>query len=169
MIEVRGLAKDYEGFRALDGISFDVAEGDIFGFIGPNGAGKTTSIRILSTLLDPSSGSARIAGKDVTWEASKVRRLIGYMPDNFGVYERITVWEYLDFFAAAYGIPRRTRMGALEGILELTDLGGLRDRLTAELSKGMRQRLCLGRSMILVSSRSFKPSNGRASSSPALK
>jgi ABC-2 type transport system ATP-binding protein len=148
MIEVRSLAKNYDEFRALDGISFDVAEGDIFGFIGPNGAGKTTSIRILSTLLDPTSGSAKIGGRDVTWEASKVRRLIGYMPDNFGVYERITVWEYLDFFAAAYGIPRKQRLGALEGILELTDLGGLRDRLTAELSKGMRQRLCLAKTLV---------------------
>jgi ABC-2 type transport system ATP-binding protein len=148
VIEVRGLGKDYDGFRALDGVSFDVAEGDIYGFIGPNGAGKTTSIRILSTLLDPTSGSARIGGKDVTADAERVRRLIGYMPDNFGVYERITVWEYLDFFAAAYGIPRRTRLGALEGILELTDLGDLRDRLTGELSKGMRQRLCLAKTLV---------------------
>ena len=148
MIEVRELAKNYEDFRALDGVSFDVAAGDIFGFIGPNGAGKTTSIRILSTLLDPTSGSARIDGLDVTWDAPKVRRLIGFMPDNFGVYERITVWEYLDFFAAAYGIPRKRRLGALEGILELTDLGGLRDRLTAELSKGMRQRLCLAKTLV---------------------
>ncbi len=148
MIEVRGLAKSFEGHWALHGISFDVGEGDIFGYIGPNGAGKTTSIRIMSTLLDPSEGDVRVGGKSVIEDAEKVRRLIGYMPDNFGVYERITVWEYLDFFAAAYGLSRRERRGALEGILDLTDLQGLRDRLTAELSKGMRQRLCVAKTLV---------------------
>lgn len=148
MIEVRGLAKTFDGHQALRGISFQVAEGDIFGFIGPNGAGKTTAIRILSTLLDPTEGDIRVAGKSVVEDAEAVRRLIGYMPDNFGVYDRITVWEYLDFFAAAYGLARRERRGALEGILELTDLGELRDRLTGGLSKGMRQRLCVAKTLV---------------------
>jgi ABC-2 type transport system ATP-binding protein len=148
MIEVDGLAKSYDGRWALRGISFQVAAGDIFGYIGPNGAGKTTSIRIMSTLLEPSEGDVRVDGCSVIADAEKVRRLIGYMPDNFGVYERITVWEYLDFFAAAYGLSRRERRGALEGILDLTDLQGLRDRLTAELSKGMRQRLCLAKTLV---------------------
>lgn len=148
MIEVENLAKNYEGHWAVRGVSFAVGAGEIFGFIGPNGAGKTTSIRIISTLLDPTSGQVRVGGLSVTAQAEAVRRLIGFMPDNFGVYERITVWEYLDFFAAAYGIDRRSRAAAIEGIMELTDLGGLRDRLTGELSKGMRQRLCLAKTLV---------------------
>ena len=148
MIEVENLTKSYEGHWAVRGVSFTVGEGDIFGFIGPNGAGKTTSIRIISTLLDPTSGTVRVGGRNVAGEAEAVRRLIGFMPDNFGVYERITVWEYLDFFAAAYGIDRRARAASIEGIMELTDLGGLRDRLTGELSKGMRQRLCLAKTLV---------------------
>ena len=148
MIEIQGLAKNFDGRWAVHGISFNVAEGDIFGFIGPNGAGKTTSIRIMSTLLDPTLGDIRVGGKSVIEHPEAVRKLIGFMPDNFGVYERITVWEYLDFFAAAYGLSRRERRGTLEGILDLTDLQGLRDRLTAELSKGMRQRLCLAKTLV---------------------
>ena len=148
MIEVENLTKNYEGHWAVRGVSFGVAEGDIFGFIGPNGAGKTTSIRIISTLLDPTSGSVKVGGRSVTGEAEAVRRLIGFMPDNFGVYDRITVWEYLDFFAAAYGIERRQRAASIEGIMELTDLKGLRDRLTGDLSKGMRQRLCLAKTLV---------------------
>ncbi len=148
MIEVENLTKSYEGHWAVRGVSFHVGEGDIFGFIGPNGAGKTTSIRIISTLLDPTSGTVRVGGRNVAGEAEAVRRLIGFMPDNFGVYERITVWEYLDFFAAAYGIERRARAASIEGIMELTDLGELRDRLTGQLSKGMRQRLCLAKTLV---------------------
>ena len=148
MIEVRNLTKNYEGFWAVRGISFEVGRGEIFGFIGPNGAGKTTSIRILATLLDPTSGSVRVDGKSVVSDPGEVRQRIGFMPDNFGVYEGITVWEYLDFFAAAYGLERRGRAAAIEGIMELTDLKGLRDRLTGELSKGMRQRLCLAKTLV---------------------
>jgi len=148
VIEVSGLTKNYEGHWAVRGVSFDVAEGDIFGFIGPNGAGKTTSIRIISTLLEPTTGTVKVGGRNVIGDAEAVRRLIGFMPDNFGVYERITVWEYLDFFAAAYGIDRRRRAAAIDGIMELTDLKGLRDRLTGELSKGMRQRLCLAKTLV---------------------
>jgi ABC-2 type transport system ATP-binding protein len=148
VIEVENLTKSYDGHWAVRGVSFSVQEGDIFGFIGPNGAGKTTSIRILSTLLEPTSGSVRVGGRSVTGDAEAVRRLIGFMPDNFGVYERITVWEYLDFFAAAYGIDRRRRAASIEGIMDLTDLGELRDRLTGELSKGMRQRLCLAKTLV---------------------
>jgi ABC-2 type transport system ATP-binding protein len=148
MIEVVDLSKNYNGFWAVRGISFNVPSGDIFGFIGPNGAGKTTSIRIMATLLDPTSGTILIGGKNVANDPLAVRRLIGFMPDNFGVYERITVWEYLDFFAAAYGIGPRERRHVLEGIMELTDLKELRDRLTGELSKGMRQRLCLAKTLV---------------------
>jgi ABC-2 type transport system ATP-binding protein len=148
VIEVDNLTKNYDGHWAVRGVSFHVREGDIFGFIGPNGAGKTTSIRIISTLLEPSSGTVKVGGRNVVGDAEAVRRLIGFMPDNFGVYDRITVWEYLDFFAAAYGIERRQRAASIEGIMELTDLKGLRDRLTGDLSKGMRQRLCLAKTLV---------------------
>jgi ABC-2 type transport system ATP-binding protein len=148
VIEVDNLTKSYDGYWAVRGVSFHVGEGDIFGFIGPNGAGKTTSIRIISTLLEPSSGTVTVGGRNVVGDAEAVRRLIGFMPDNFGVYDRITVWEYLDFFAAAYGLERRQRAASIEGILELTDLNGLRDRLTGDLSKGMRQRLCLAKTLV---------------------
>src|SRR5207248_1461482 len=103
------LSKLYDGFPALKRVSFDVAAGSVFGFIGPNGAGKTTTIRILATLLEPTRGTARIDGHDVVDEPEKVRAAIGYMPDDFGVYDGITVLEYLDFFAAAYGLTRRER------------------------------------------------------------
>ena len=148
MIEVEKLIKFYNGFPAVRGISFQVQQGDIYGFIGPNGAGKTTTIRILATLLEPTGGTIRVGGYDVNDHPMKVRRLIGYMPDMFGVYQRVTVWEYLDFFGAAYGLERRGRLRLLEDILELTDLSKMRDRLTGELSKGMRQRLCLAKTLV---------------------
>ena len=148
MIEVVNLSKRYDGHWAVRGINFAVQEGEIFGFIGPNGAGKTTTIRIMSTLLDPTAGTIRVNGKCVVSDPEDVRRHIGYMPDTFGVYERISVWEYLDFFAAAYGVDRRQRRRVIDGIMDLTDLHSLRDRLTGELSKGMRQRLCLAKTLV---------------------
>ncbi len=148
MIEVRDLAKSYDSHEAVRGISFTVNKGDIFGFIGPNGAGKTTTIRILATLLDLSSGDVRVAGHSVASEPYEVRRVLGYMPDLFNVYDRITVWEYLDFFAAANGLRRRDRTRAVEAVMELTDLGGVSARLAGELSKGMKQRLCLARTLL---------------------
>ena len=148
MIEVINLAKAYDDHWAVGGIGFSVEERDIFGFIGPNGAGKTTTIRIMSTLLEPTGGTIKIGGKCVVNEPEEVRRMIGFMPDQFGVYDRITVWEYLDFFAAAYAIPRPKRRSVIEGIMELTDLSGLRDRPAGALSKGMRQRLCLAKTLV---------------------
>jgi ABC-2 type transport system ATP-binding protein len=148
VIEVDRLSKCFEDHWALRDVSFHVRRGDIYGFIGPNGAGKTTTLRILCTLLDPTGGGIRVDGRDVMADAPAVRRLIGFMPDHFGVYERITVWEYLDFFAAAYGVDRRRRAVVLQGIMEITDLLGLRDRLASELSKGMRQRLCLAKTLV---------------------
>ncbi|MBI4583051.1 MAG: ABC transporter ATP-binding protein [Planctomycetes bacterium] len=148
IIEVKDLRKSYAGIAALDGISFHVHEGEIFGFIGPNGAGKTTTLKILSTLLEPSGGEAWIAGWNVVEEPQPVRRVIGYMPDEFGVYEGLTVWEYLDFFAGAFRIERPKRRSILEGVLELTDLEGLSRRMVSTLSKGMRQRLCLAKTLI---------------------
>ncbi|MBI3269206.1 MAG: ABC transporter ATP-binding protein [Planctomycetes bacterium] len=148
MIELEGLSKSFEGFTALADVSFTVEKGDIFGFIGPNGAGKTTTIRILSTLLDPTRGSARVDGHCVVNEWERVRRAIGYMPDYYGVYDGVSVWEYLDFFAACYGIPRAGRRRVVDGVMELTDLTGLKHRLVAELSKGMKQRLCLAKTLV---------------------
>lgn len=148
MIEVNNLTKHYKRVRAVDGISFTVDEGDIFGFIGPNGAGKTTTIKILSTLLLPTSGTASVGGFDVVAESDKVRQLLGYMPDYFGVYNDLKVWEYLDFFAAAYKIPRTRRVGIIDDVLVLTDLQVKKDAFVAELSKGMKQRLCLARTLI---------------------
>lgn len=133
---------------ALDGISFQIEEGEIFGFIGPNGAGKTTTMKILSTLLEPTDGTATIAGMNVLEQPDEVRRIIGYMPDEFGVYEGITVWEYLDFFAGAFRIPRHKRRSIVGGVIELTDLDTLASRMVSSLSKGMRQRLCLAKTLI---------------------
>lgn len=148
MIEVRGLRKRYDEFDALRGVSFSVPEGEIFGFIGPNGAGKTTTIRVLATLLLPTSGTAKILGHDVTREPELVREVMGYMPDLWGVYPDLTVEEYLTFFAASYGLPRRERARAVGDVMELTDLGGLKTRLVEQLSKGMKQRLCLAKTLV---------------------
>ena len=148
MIRVEGLTKRYDSTLAVDEISFEVGEGEVFGFIGPNGAGKTTTIRVLATLLDPTDGKAWIAGHSVTKEPEKVRHSIGYMPDYFGVYDGIRVWEYLDFFAGAFKIPRRDRARIIEDVMELTDLTKLRERMVSELSKGMKQRLCLAKTLI---------------------
>ncbi|MCU0722827.1 MAG: ABC transporter ATP-binding protein [Planctomycetes bacterium] len=148
MIDIRNLVKDFGGSRALDGISFRVDEGDVFGFIGPNGAGKTTSMRILATLLDPTAGTATVGGHDVVDEPRAVRALVGFMPDAYGVYEGLSVREYLDFFASAMGLrlPRRDR--AVEDVMALTDLGGLAGKPVSALSKGMRQRLCLAKTLV---------------------
>ena len=148
MIEVRGLSKIYDEVQAVRRVEFDVAAGEIFGFIGPNGAGKTTTIRILATLLLPSAGHARICGHDVVKSPEAVREVMGYMPDHWGVYPDLRVREYLEFFAASYGIPRRQRARAVGDVMELTDLGALSDRLAGALSKGMRQRLCLAKTLI---------------------
>jgi ABC-2 type transport system ATP-binding protein len=148
MIDIRNLVKDFGASRAVDGISFRVEAGDVFGFIGPNGAGKTTTMRILATLLDPTSGTATVAGRDVVNEPRAVRAAIGFMPDAYGVYTGLSVREYLDFFAAAMGIglPRRDR--AVADVMALTDLAGLADKAVAALSKGMRQRLCLAKTLV---------------------
>ena len=148
MVAVREVVKDYGETLALKGVSFDVERGEIFGLIGPNGAGKTTTIRILATLLEPTSGEVRIGGHCVENDAEKVRSIIGYMPDAFGVYEGNTVEEYLEFFAAAYRVPQRSRRAVVEDVMTLTDLTGLRARMVADLSRGMKQRLCLAKTLV---------------------
>ncbi len=148
LVEVRNLTKDYGEKFAVRGISFTVQEGEIFGFIGPNGAGKTTTIKILSTLLEPTSGEVFVDGLCVRNDTEEVRKRIGYMPDSFGVYDGLTVEEYLEFFAGAYRLAPRTRKSTIEGVMELTDLAKLRDRMVSGLSKGMKQRLCLAKTLI---------------------
>ena len=144
-IRARHLWQRYGSRDVLRDVSFDVYPGEIFGFIGPNGAGKTTTIRIMATLVDPMSGRVEIDGLDVTMEPETVRRRIGYMPDHAGVYDRITVREYLEFFADAHAIPS---LGVVDAVLELTDIGHLENQLVATMSKGQKQRLQLARILL---------------------
>jgi ABC-2 type transport system ATP-binding protein len=147
IIEIQGLTKKYGDLVALDDLTLDIEEGAVFGFIGPNGAGKTTTMRILTTLLRPTGGQAWVAGHSITADPRGVRRVIGYMPDFFGVYEDMKVWEYLDFFAACYDIAAATRVGMIDDLLALVDLGHKRDAFVESLSRGMKQRLCLARTL----------------------
>ncbi|MGB2865076.1 MAG: ABC transporter ATP-binding protein [Sedimentisphaerales bacterium] len=148
MIETKNLTKNYGNLTAVDDLNLTIQDGDIFGFIGPNGAGKTTTMRILVTLLEPYGGSAFINGLDVSKHGKKVRRLVGYMPDFMGVYDDLKVFEYLEFFAAAFGIERKKRKSIVEGVLELTDLESKKSATVDSLSRGMQQRLGLARVLI---------------------
>lgn len=148
MIRTENLVKRYAGLDALNGINLHVEEGDLFGFIGPNGAGKTTTIRILTTLLEPTEGSAYIDGMSVWKDKDKIRSILGYMPDSFGVYRDMTVSEYLHFFAAAYGVKSKGRKSLVGGLLELTDLTYKEHALVDTLSRGMQQRLGLARTLV---------------------
>jgi ABC-2 type transport system ATP-binding protein len=148
MIETKNLTKNYGTLTAVDDLNLTIKDGDIFGFIGPNGAGKTTTMRILVTLLEPTRGSAFINGLNVTKDGKKVRRLVGYMPDFMGVYDDLKVFEYLEFFAAAFGIDRKKRKSIVEGVLELTDLESKKSATVDSLSRGMQQRLGLARVLI---------------------
>lgn len=148
MLELRGLRKEFRHVVAVKDLTLSVKEGDIFGFIGPNGAGKTTTIKMIATLLKPTAGQAFVDGLDVVQHPEEVRSIIGYMPDFFGVYEDVKVWEYLDFFAAAYKIPRHRRSQIIDEVLELTDLTGKKENFVEELSRGMKQRLCLAKTLV---------------------
>jgi len=147
IIETRNLTHRYGKLTAINDLSLKIAEGSIFGFIGPNGAGKTTTMRILATLLRPTAGDAWIGGCSVRADPRGVRRQIGYMPDFFGVYDEMKVWEYLDFFAACYHIPASKRVGLIDDLLQLVDLAHRRDDYVDSLSRGMKQRLCLARTL----------------------
>jgi ABC-2 type transport system ATP-binding protein len=147
IIETHNLTKRYGGLAAVSDLSLQVEQGAIYGFVGPNGAGKTTTMRMITTLLKPTSGEAFVAGCSVTRDARGVRRAIGYMPDFFGVYDDMKVWEYLDFFAACYEIPEATRAGLINDLLELVDLSHRREDMVDTLSRGMKQRLCLARTL----------------------
>ncbi|MDX2148919.1 MAG: ABC transporter ATP-binding protein [Planctomycetota bacterium] len=152
MISTTGLTKRFgkgEGsLLALDNFTIEVEAGQVFGFIGPNGAGKSTTMKILACLLRPDAGVAKVAGLDVTRDGAKIRRLIGYMPDFLGVYDDLTVDEYLQFFAAAFSIPRSGRRAIVDQVLELTDLTSKKKAMVDSLSRGMQQRLGVARVLI---------------------
>jgi ABC-2 type transport system ATP-binding protein len=147
-IRTRGLTKAYDGTLALDHLDLEILGGDIFGYIGPNGAGKTTTIRILAALLLPTGGAAEVAGVDVLRRPKTVKALVGYMPDAFGVYDNMTLLEYLDFFAAAFRIRRPRRRRVIDDVLALTDLGAKRDDQVSAFSRGMKQRACLAKTLL---------------------
>jgi ABC-2 type transport system ATP-binding protein len=148
IIETRGLVKRYDGELAVAGIDLVVGPGEIYGLVGPNGAGKTTTMRILATLLAPTAGEARVCGIDVTADPVEVRRRIGYMPDFYGVYDDLRVWEYLDFFARCYSVPAARRAGMIGELLEIVGLSDKHDAYVEALSRGMRQRLCLAHTLV---------------------
>jgi len=147
-IRVHNLCRQFGDIRAVNGLSFSIPQGQVAGFVGANGAGKTTTMRILATLEYPTSGVAEIMGVNVMDYPGKVREALGWMPDNFGTYDNMTVVEYLDFFARALGYRGQERRDRVEEVMEFTELNKLQDRLINKLSKGMGQRLCLGRALI---------------------
>src|SRR2546427_3164170 len=148
IVRTSGLVKRYPGTVAVAGLDLDIDEGEIFGLVGPNGAGKTTTLRILATLLRPTSGEAEVAGMSVTENPDAVRRVLGFMPDVFGVYDDMKVWKYLDFFARCYGIPAARRRRMIGDLLDLVDLGDRRNASVQGLSRGMQQRLCLAHTLV---------------------
>jgi ABC-2 type transport system ATP-binding protein len=148
MIETHDLTKMYGELYALNRLNLTLQQGDVYGFIGPNGAGKTTTMRILATLLNPSWGEATVCGYSIYTGSKEIRRVIGYMPDFFGVYDDMKVVEYLEFFASAYRIKGAARRKICEEVLELVDLTYKRDALVTSLSRGMTQRLGLARTLL---------------------
>lgn len=148
LIQTVNLTKRYNEFLAVKDLNLEVEERDIFGFIGPNGAGKTTTIRILATLLNPSAGRAYVDGIDVAKYPYEVKKIIGFMPDSFGMYDGMRLREYLDFFGAAYKIPRKRRRAIIDDVLALTDLTGKADDFVNSFSRGMKQRCCLAKTLI---------------------
>ena len=147
IIVINNLVKKYGKLTAVQNLTLQVEQGAIFGFVGPNGAGKTSTMRILTTLMSPTSGEAFVAGNSVTKNPRGVRRAIGYMPDFFGVYDDMTVWEYLDFFGACYEVPVAQRASVNKDLLELVDLTSRKDDRVEALSRGMKQRLGLARTL----------------------
>ncbi len=148
MIELVEFGKDFGEFTAVQSLTLRIEKGEMFGFIGPNGAGKSTSIRFLATLLKPTRGDGFVNGISVLQKPMEVRRNIGYMPDDFGVYDGMKVWEFLDFFAVAYQIGRTQRRQVIGDVLELLDLTHKRDDYVNGLSRGMKQRLCLAKTLV---------------------
>lgn len=147
-IETRSLTRKFGRLTAIQDLNLQIPPGAIYGLIGPNGAGKTTTLRMLAGLLEPSSGEILLEGRRVNHDWRDLQRKIGYMPDFFGVYEDMLVWEYLDFFARCHSIPAQRRQQVVEELLELVDLAGKRDAYVQTLSRGMRQRLCLAHTLV---------------------
>jgi ABC-2 type transport system ATP-binding protein len=148
VVQTQNLTKRYGDFTPLDSLTINVTRGSILGFIGPNGAGKTTTIKILVGLSKPTSGSASIAGVDCVAGAKQIKHLVGYMPDTFGAYDNMRVREYLDFFGAAFKIPRKQRMKRIEEVMEITGSTYMKDRYVEALSHGMKQRCAIARTML---------------------
>jgi ABC-2 type transport system ATP-binding protein len=148
LLEVKGLRRDYGALRAVDDVSFSLEAGSILGFIGPNGAGKSTTLRILATLDVPTAGEVLLDGHSLVDTPDRARPLIGYMPDRYGTYDDVTVFEFLDFFARAYGLKGAQRKQRVESVMAFTGLTPLAQKLTTALSKGMRQRVALGRTLL---------------------
>ncbi len=148
IVKCEGLSKIYSELTALEDLNLEIRRGHVFGYIGHNGAGKTTTIRILAGLLKGSHGRATICGVDVGSGRDKIKSLVGYMPDSFGVYEQMRVWEYLDFFGAAFKIPRAKRIERISYVLDITEAEYMRDRFVDTLSHGMKQRIGIARTLM---------------------
>jgi ABC-2 type transport system ATP-binding protein len=148
ILRTENLTKRYGTHLALDNLTLDIHKGEVFGYIGPNGSGKTTTFRILCGLLDPSEGKATIAGEDVTNDKDRIKQLVGFLPDNFGVYPTLRVWEYLDFFAAAYKIPRKARAERIDYCLTIANAIEFKDKLVGALSRGMKQRVGIAKTIL---------------------
>ena len=148
IIQVENLERDFGDVKAVNGISFEIEEGKIAGFIGANGAGKTTTMRMMVTLDRPTAGAIHICGQDVMEHPGEVRKRVGWMPDTYGTYENMTVFEYLDFYGRAFGYKQTERRERVQRVMEFADLSAIADRPMNTLSKGMGQRLCLGRTLI---------------------
>lgn len=142
------LTKQFNGLAAVDGLDLYIEPGTLYGFVGPNGAGKTTTLRLLAALLEPTAGAIRLAGEDIVQRPEAARWLVGYMPDFFGVYDDMLVWEYLDFFARCYDLPAARREKLVDELLALVNLGTKRNAYVQTLSRGMRQRLCLAHALV---------------------
>ena len=148
MLKIENLSKNYGHFTALQDLNLEIPAGALHGFVGPNGAGKTTTMRILATLMKPTSGTAYVDGTDVVKDGQKARKLVGYMPDFFGVYDSLKCCEYLDFYARCYRIGQTERKRMTRQLLELVQLSDKENEYVDALSRGMKQRLCLARSLI---------------------
>lgn len=147
-VEVDNLHRHFGRTRAVDGISFNIASGNVFGFVGPNGAGKTTTLRILASLDEPTAGDIRVGGVSITEHPETVRPMLGFVPDALPTHNDITVHEYIDFFARAYGLHGAERSAAVAGVEEFAKLTGFRHKVLKSLSKGMKQRVSLGRALV---------------------
>ena len=148
MLKIERLTKHYGSFPALQDLSLEIPERQLHGFLGPNGAGKTTTMRILATLMSPTSGTAFVDGVNIIRNPHEARKRIGYMPDFFGTYDNLTCLEYLDFYGRCYRIGAKERRRTAEQLLDLVQLSDRRDAYVDNLSRGMKQRLCLARSLI---------------------